>query len=200
MAKSPRKVCYLRTFCRKFRRNGIISTWVHSKGHNQYNESTMGYVGNGGDDLSGVFLKMREAGTYHNLVGFMESHDEERLMYNNMLYGNSSGTYNVKDLETSLKRMGQAAAFFFTVPGPKLMWQFGELGYDYSINFPSNTSESRTAPKPVKWDYKNDYYRYNLFLEYSALIKLKLIIPHLELTIEWKLGEHKNKFILMILK
>ena len=38
--------------------------------------------------LSGVFQKMR-GWTYHNLVGFMESHDEERLMYNNMLYGNS---------------------------------------------------------------------------------------------------------------
>ena len=147
------------------------------KGHNQYNESTMGYVGNGGDDFEWSVSKNERGWTYHNLVGFMESHDEERLMYNNMLYGNSSGTYNVKDLETSLKRMGQAAAFFFTVPGPKLMWQFGELGYDYSINFPSNTSESRTAPKPVKWDYKNDYYRYNLFLEYSALIKLKINYP-----------------------
>ena len=54
-----------------------------------------------------------------------------------------------------------------------MIWQFGELGYDYSINFPSNTEILRTSPKPVKWDYKTDYHRYNLFLEYSALIDLK---------------------------
>jgi len=143
------------------------------KAHSQYNESTMGYVGAGGDDFEWYVSKNERGWAFHNLVGFMESHDEERLMYNNLLYGNSSGSYNIQDLNTSLKRMGQAAAFFFTVPGPKMLWQFGELGYDYSINFPSNTDESRTAPKPVKWDYKEDYYRYNLFLEYAALIKLK---------------------------
>ncbi len=147
------------------------------KGHSQYNESTMGFVGNGGDDFEWSVSKNERGWTYHNLVGFMESHDEERLMFNNLLYGNSTGNYDIKDLETSLKRMGQAAAFFFTVPGPKMMWQFGELGYDYSINFPSNTEESRTAPKPVKWDYKTDFFRYNLFLEYSALIKLKTNYP-----------------------
>ena len=54
-----------------------------------------------------------------------------------------------------------------------MMWQFGELGYDFSINFPSNTEESRTSPKPVKWDYKTDFFRHKLFLEYSALINLK---------------------------
>ena len=147
------------------------------KAHNQYNESTMGYVGSGGDNFEWYMSKNARGWPYHNLIGFMESHDEERLMYNNLLYGNSSFNYDVKDLKTSLKRMGQAAAFFFTIPGPKMMWQFGELGYDYSINFPSNTEESRTSPKPVKWDYKDNYFRYNLFLEYSALIKLKTSYP-----------------------
>ncbi len=143
------------------------------KAHSQYNQSTMGYVGNGGDDFEWHVSKNERGWAFHNLVGFMESHDEERLMYNNLLYGNSTTTYDIKEIKNSLKRMGQAAAFFFTVPGPKMIWQFGEFGYDYSINFPSNTEESRTAPKPVKWDYKEDFYRYNLFLEYSALIKLK---------------------------
>ena len=51
--------------------------------------------------------------SFHNLVGFMESHDEERLMYNNLLYGNSTIGYDIKDVETSLQRMGLAAAFFY---------------------------------------------------------------------------------------
>ena len=143
------------------------------KAHSEYNESTMGYLANGSDNFEWGISKNARGWMNHNLVGFMESHDEERLMYNNLMYGNSYLNYNTTDLEVALKRMGQAAAFFFTVPGPKMIWQFGELGYDYSINFPSNTEISRTSPKPVKWDYKTDYHRFNLFLEYSALIDLK---------------------------
>ena len=44
------------------------------------------------------------------------------------MYGNSYLNYNTTDLDVALRRMGQAAAFFFTVPGPKMIWQFGELG------------------------------------------------------------------------
>ena len=61
--------------------------------------------------LSIKCLKMREVGVFHNLVGFMESHDEERLMYNNLLYGNSTIGYDIKDVETSLQRMGLAYLF-----------------------------------------------------------------------------------------
>lgn len=143
------------------------------KAHSQYNEASMGYVGNGPDNFEWQISKNERGWNFHNLVGFMESHDEERLMYNNLNYGNSNSNYDTKDLNTALKRMGQAAAFFFTVPGPKMFWQFGEYGYDYSINFPSNTDFSRTSPKPVKWDYLQNFNRYNLFLEYSALINLK---------------------------
>jgi hypothetical protein len=62
---------------------------------------------------------------------------------------------------------------FLTVPGPKMLWQFGELGYDYSINWPTNTDASRTAPKPIKWDYLMDANRHRLFKTYAGLIKLK---------------------------
>ena len=68
----------------------------------------------------------------------MESHDEERLMYKNIQFGNSSGSYNVKDLNTALKRVEMCGAFLFTIPGPKMFWEFGELGYDYSINTCTN--------------------------------------------------------------
>jgi hypothetical protein len=61
----------------------------------------------------------------------MESHDEERLMFKNLTYGNSSGTYNIKDLQTALDRVKLAAAFFLTLPGPKMIWQFGELKLEF---------------------------------------------------------------------
>ena len=147
------------------------------KAHSEYNQATMGYVGGQNDDFEYGVSHLERGWAFHNLVGFMESHDEERLMYNNLLYGNQTADYDINDLNTSLKRMAQAAAFFFTIPGPKMIWQFGELGYDYSINFPSNTEESRTSPKPVKWDYYLDFYRRQLYLEYAALINLKTTYP-----------------------
>lgn len=130
-----------------------------------YNEATMGWIST--SNFSGVSYKQR-GWNAPNLVGYMESHDEERLMYKNIMYGNVSGTYSIKDLATGINRMKLAAAFFFTVPGPKMVWQFGERGYDVSINDPS-----RLANKPPRWDYMSDARRLNLYKVYSSLIKLK---------------------------
>jgi len=135
-----------------------------------YNEATMGWIST--SNFSNVSYKQRGWGN-PNLVGYMESHDEERLMYKNEMYGNASGAYSVKDLATGLNRMKLAAAFFFTVPGPKMVWQFGERGYDLSINYPSGTSDSRLANKPPRWEYMTDARRVNLFKVFSSLIKLK---------------------------
>jgi hypothetical protein len=105
----------------------------------------------------------------------MESHDEERLMYNNKMYGNGTNGYSTKAYSTRLERFAQAAAFFFPVPGPKMTWMFGELGYDFSINYPTNTADSRTSPKPIKWDYMNSPARMKLYKTYGALGKLRTI-------------------------
>ena len=104
-----------------------ILTWGEE--NYNYNEATMGYT----SDFSGISYKKRG---FKNptLVGFMESHDKERLMYKNLEYGNSSGSYNIKHFDNAINRMKAAGALFFTVPGPKMIWQFGELGYDISIN------------------------------------------------------------------
>ena len=98
-------------------------------------------------------------------------------MYRNILYGNVSGNYSTRNISTALDRMKLAAAFLFTVPGPKMLWQFGELGYDFSINTCPNFTVSpdcRTANKPVRWDYYSDPDRLRLFKVYSELIKLKI--------------------------
>ncbi|MBU1720943.1 MAG: T9SS type A sorting domain-containing protein, partial [Bacteroidetes bacterium] len=49
--------------------------------------------------------------------------------------------------------------------------------YDYSINWPSMTSETRTAKKPPKWDYMKNWNRYKLYKTYAALIELKTTYP-----------------------
>ncbi len=137
--------------------------------NNEYNQNTMGYSSN--SNLSWGSAKARSFNN-NNLVLYMESHDEERLMYKNLQYGNSSGSYFVKDFNTALKRNEAAAALFYSQPGPKMIWQFGELGYDYSINRCGNgtiNSTCRTDAKPIKWDYLLDPNRYHLYQVFGAM-------------------------------
>ena len=133
--------------------------------NNSYLQSAMGYTDQA--DISWGSYKAR-GWSQPNLVSYMESHDEERMMFKNITYGNSSGTYNVKDLHTALNRVKIASAFFYTIPGPKMLWQFGELGYDVSIDVPC-----RVCDKPINWDYFSDAYRKNVYKVIAALTKLK---------------------------
>lgn len=132
-----------------------------------YGEGVKGFVNN--SDFSWASYKNR-GWTDPNLVVYMESHDEERLMYKNISSGNTSNaTYNLRDTLNALRRQELAALFFFTIPGPKMVWQFGELGYDYSINY-----LGRLGEKPIRWDYQNNYQRHYLNKFYSTLINLKV--------------------------
>jgi hypothetical protein len=111
-----------------------------------------------------------------HLVTYMESHDEERLMYKNLNYGNTGSGYSTRDVNTALKRMELAAAFWALTPGPKSMWQFGELGYDLSINTcPDLTinNNCRLSDKPIKWDYFTNPNRKALYNAYAQFLKFR---------------------------
>ena len=134
-----------------------------------YNQGTMGY---GGSDLNWASYQSRGWDDPH-LVTYMESHDEERLMYKNLTYGNTTNPdYNVKNLNIALSREELAGAFLFTIPGPKMLWQFGELGYDYSIEY-----GCRVCNKPIRWDYYSNANRLRIYQVWSELIKLKTTYP-----------------------
>ena len=141
-----------------------------------YNEATMGYIGI--PILNMEFTHNRDW-KKPDLVTYMESHDEERLMYKNKQYGNikKDGTYNIRNIPTGLKRNEMAAAFWAMQPAPKMLWQFGELGYDYSINTCENgttiSNDCRLSPKPIRWDYQNNANRLALYNVYSRLFALR---------------------------
>jgi len=137
--------------------------------NHSYNQNTMGYSSD--SDISWISYKNRGWNT-PNLIGYMESHDEERLMYKNLLFGNANSDYNVKNLTTALAREELAGMFLFTIPGPKMIWQFGELGYDKSIN-----ENGRVGRKPVLWEYENDVNRKHIYNTWSTLIELKKQLP-----------------------
>lgn len=113
--------------------------------------------------LSGLNYKFK-GWNEPNLVSYIESHDEERIVYDAL----TNGRNEVKNLATILERSKAVAALFFAYPGPKMLWQFGEFGYDVNIDF-----NGRTGIKPQKWEYLKDENRLKLFKVYAELIKLK---------------------------
>lgn len=105
-------------------------------------------------------------------LAYAESHDEERMMYKSLQFGNTNGAYNVQDINTALDRNELVWVVFSAIPGPKMMWQFQELGYDYSINF-----NGRTGNKPVQWDYYEASNRRDVYRVHAAMNKLKTTYP-----------------------
>lgn len=134
-----------------------------------YKQNSMGYGSS--SDISRTYYKNRTGSPWNNpasILGYMESHDEERMMFNNLQFGNSAVGYNVKLLKTALDREKAVFAFFLPIPGPKMIWQFGELGYDVSIN-----ENGRTGAKPIRWEYFENTDRKKLYATVSELFKLR---------------------------
>ncbi len=143
----------------------------------QYMEASMGYTSN----LSWGSYQNRGWNNAH-LITYAESHDEERMMYKNLQYGASSGSYNITNLNTALKRQELAHCLLIPIPGPKMIWQFGELGYDYSIATCSDgvtidLANCKTSAKPVRWDYWDNQNRKHLYKVTAALNNLKKTEP-----------------------
>ncbi|MCF7884998.1 MAG: T9SS type A sorting domain-containing protein [Candidatus Marinimicrobia bacterium] len=141
-----------------------------------YNEAAMSYHSDGKSDFSWGYYDNRDW-EQPNLVTYMESHDEERLMYKNLEYGYNDSSYydkiyyDITELPIALNRMELANAFFLTYPGPKMIWQFGELGYDKSID----SYGGRLAEKPPAWElgYNEKGKRLELFSTIQNLIQLR---------------------------
>lgn len=142
--------------------------------HSNFSEASMGWLSNSNFDGA---LHINRGWSNPYLVSYMESHDEERIMYNMLNYANqSNAAYNTRTLPVAAARMGMSASFLFTMPGPKMMWEFGELAYDYSINYCISTGtngDCRVDPKPIKWDYLQNADRKKLHDVYAAILQLR---------------------------
>jgi len=172
VATNPKAVLILEHFADNSEETILASRDMMLWGNLNYNysEAAKGVIANSNFSW-GSYLS--RGWTKPNLVTYMESHDEERQMFNCISAGRASGTYSIKDTVTALSRAALTATFFLTIPGPKMIWQFGEQGYNYSINYPSGNSTSRLDNKPPRWDYMSKPERLKLYNEYSRLLKLR---------------------------
>ena len=146
----------------------------------QYQEGTMGYSSN----FAPTSYWNAGFGQPH-VLSYIESHDEERLMFKNLEFGNSAGSYDISNLQTALRRIELSACFNLPIPGPKMIWQFGELGYDYSINYCEDgtiNDDCRVAPKPIRWDYYDDPDRLRIYQVMAAINELKRDYPSFQTT------------------
>ncbi len=157
---------------------------------NEYNQLSMGYNSSNniermGYDAHGFSGK--------RVMGYAESHDEERLMYKNLTYGvNTNPLHNVRTLNTSLSRMSAIGAVSLLVPGPKMIWHFGELGWENSIwtcnngtvntdsdgGVPAGDCKLDTKPQP-QWvsNWLGDVNRNKIYFDWAKMIALKTTEP-----------------------
>lgn len=118
--------------------------------------------------------------TTNRFVGYAESHDEERVVYKALNDSGSNQTYgNLFKVHQRLSAMG---AVHLLVPGPKMIWHFGELGWDRSLWTCSTGNVSYSAPdckldtKPQpQWteNWLADTNRGAIYANWAKMIDLK---------------------------
>jgi isoamylase len=149
----------------------------------QYNQNTMGFAANSNFNR----VKYSAHGfSERRAISYGESHDEERLMYKAINFGASGSGYNTKDLATALQRQKAYGAVFLTIPGPKMIWQFAELGFDKSIYTCENgvvNTETDAMPGDCKLDkkpsafglaYDTDAARKSVFDTWAKILAIRL--------------------------
>lgn len=159
----PGAVVILEHFCETREEKALAAAGMQMwrNVNHAYCQTAMGWLKDG-DDLNQIWTGSTMP--FGSWVGFMESHDEERTAYKSLKWGNGI----TGNLAARMQRLGLNAAFSLLVPGPKMIWQFGELGYDVSIE-----ENGRTGEKPLHWDYYDVPERKALYDTYAKLLKFR---------------------------
>ena len=161
-----------------YRLNEEKGIMMWGKVNNPYFQLLMGY---GSDSNFGGIGHESRGFQGKRLLGYFESHDEERIMYKALQYGNNWDGYNIQELNTALSRMSAIAAMSLTIPGPKMIWHFSDLGmenslftcYDGSVNEPDCKLDTKPQPQWANNWLSNDNRR-EIYDNWSRIIDLKI--------------------------
>ena len=102
-------------------------------------------------------------------------------MYKALQFGNNWDGYNIQELNTALSRMSAIGAISLTIPGPKMIWHFSDLGmenslftcYDGSVNEPDCKLDTKPQPQWADNWMGNDNRR-EIYDNWSRIIDLKI--------------------------
>jgi 1,4-alpha-glucan branching enzyme len=93
-------------------------------------------------DVAGAVSAQRRGFQRHGLIGYVESHDEERMLVRGV---------EARDTTTVINRLEALMVTLLCIPGPKMLWQFNEVAYPHSINL-----NGRLGRKPLAWPLLSD--------------------------------------------
>lgn len=129
-----------------------------------------------GSDLRGASAQIGWGWNVDHVVAYQESHDEERQGYYVQQWGVDKGND-----ANSFKRMAATAAIFSAIPGPKMIYEFEELAYDFSINYDpgkgQNVSDGRLIRKEPHWEWLENEDRRQVYDAYSRIMTLRNTYP-----------------------
>lgn len=150
--------------------------------NNAYMEAAMGWL-SGNDSFSNA--------NKDGYVSYCESHDEERMQYKCKMYGNGAIKTNES---TRLGRVAASVLLNVLLDGPHMIWQFEEIGYDFSINsdvsHPNATNDSyrcNQKPRPETYGYFRSPNRVEAYKKCAQAIQLRT-----KLHPEWFTGDPKS--------
>ena len=135
---------------------------------NAYHQTAMGWLKDG-DDFSNA--------NRQGYVTYCESHDEERMQYKVRKYGNGDLKTNE---EARLNRVAANVVFNVLLAGPHMIWQYEEIGYDFSINssYDAPTAENNDnrcaiKPQPKEEGYFQNATRMQQYTKIAQAIRLR---------------------------
>ncbi len=140
--------------------------------NNAYAQTAMGWLKDGDS-----FANANRDG----YVSYCESHDEERNFYKAQQWGNGAIQ---TDLATRINRVPLNMAFNILLNGPHMIWQYNELGFDYSINSRKGNpaaTDGRVDIKeqPEKLGWFKDELRMKQYQKVAQFIQLRTkLAPH----------------------
>jgi hypothetical protein len=129
--------------------------------------------------LKGNFADLTAvANANSRMIGYAESHDEERVTYKALVEaGQTQG--NVAKIHQRLPAMG---AIHLLVSGPKMIWHFGELGWEKSlwscnngvVSFNNPDCKLDTKPQP-QWveNWQSNTARAKIYNDWAKMIDMK---------------------------
>lgn len=136
--------------------------------NNAYMQTAMGWLKDGDS-----FAEANKDG----YVSYCESHDEERMQYKCKMWGNGA----IKtDEATRLGRVAANVAMNVLLNGSHMIWQFEEIGYDFSINCEANHPNGDNTdyrcnikPRPEPLGYFSNANRVEAYKKCAQAIQLR---------------------------
>ncbi|MCF0218632.1 MAG: hypothetical protein HUK14_02515 [Muribaculaceae bacterium] len=142
---------------------------------NVNNASCQIAMGWSSDSDASRFYSPKDTRTWGSTVAYAESHDEQRMGYKQSQWGATDAIKT--NWEARCNRLGTVAAEMLMAPGPKMIWQFGELGDDE--NTKNKDGGNNTDPKKPWWFMLDEPAVDGLLTSYKELIGVRMLNPEL---------------------